>query len=285
VLAHGPVAHAQSCHAPTLREADGASFRTELSAFVAGFDQDGVRGTYQGGSALLGFVHPSIALDVALPYYRLTRDGAAGHGLGDVLAGVHVPVHRREVDGVERLAFGPELIATLPSGDSAAGLGMGHVMLMPGAFVRGRWSRLTLLLQLAYGVALDGGGHHHEAAGVDPDVHAHHTPEEHAAAIAQAGSLVAGAHAQGPAPIVNPMNRSELEHALSASFRVLEQLALTARVAGAVPIADDQGEVRETVAFGARATLGAFDVGLEQELPLVGDPFRHRTVLRAGAQW
>jgi hypothetical protein len=272
-VSHGP-ARAQSCHAPALREADGASFRAELSAFVAGYDQDGVRGSYQGGSVLLGFVHRWIALEAGLPYYHLTRDGEDEHGIGDVLVGAHVPVFRRERDGLERLALGPELVATLPSGDGDAGLGMGHVMLMPGAFARLRVAQLTLQLQVAYGVALDQ-GHDHAAAAEDP--HAHHA--------GHADHQVAAAHSEGPAPIVNPMNRSELEHTLSAAYRFSELFAVTARVAGAVPIDDEQGEVRETVAFGVRFTFGAFDLGVEQELPLVGDPFRYRSVLRAGGQW
>jgi hypothetical protein len=249
---------------------DGQSLRAELRAFVAGFDQDGMRGNYQGGAVALAFVHRYIALDAALPYYHLAHMVADEHGVGDVLAGVHVPVLRL---AAERLSLGPELLATLPSGDSAKGLGMGHVMLMPGVFARLQLSRFTVVAQLAYGVAL-AHGHHHAAAATDPHAAHHH----HDAATMST-------HDEGPMPIVNPMNRSELEHALSAAFQWTDWLALTARIAGAVPIHDDAGEARETVAFGPRFTLGRFDIGAEQELPLVGDPFRYRTLLRFGAQF
>src|SRR5204863_3553097 len=139
---------------------------------------------------------------------------------------------------------------------SAAGLGMGHVMLMPGVFARLQLSRFTVVAQLAYGVALTHG--HHHAAATDPHAAHHHHAE------------AAASHDEGPAPIVNPMNRSELEHALSAAFQWTDWFALTARIAGAVPIHDDAGEARETVAFGPRFTIGRFDLGAEQELPLVG---------------
>jgi hypothetical protein len=266
VLACMP-AHAQSCHAPPLRDMEGQLLRLEARGFVAGFDQDGVRGTYQGAALAVGFAHRFVELDAALPYYHLERAGSRAHGLGDVLAGVRAPLLR--AGDTARLWLGPELVATFPTGDADAGLGMGHVMLMPGVFGRLVLSRFTFVAQLAYGVALA----HDDHDGSQVDAHAHH----HGA--------VATAHTEGPAPIVNPMNRSELEHALSAAFQWTDWLALTARIAGAVPIADDSGEARETLAFGPRFTLGAFDVGAEQELPLLGDPFRYRTLLRLGAQF
>jgi hypothetical protein len=267
-------AHAQSCHAPPLRGMEGQLVRVEVRGFVAGYDQDGVRGTYQGAGLGVGFAHRFVELDAALPYYHLERAGSREHGLGDLLAGVRAPLLR--LGDTRRLALGPELVATLPTGAADAGLGMGHVMLMPGVFGRLTLSRFTFVAQLAYGIALTHGHGEHLAATDDAadDAHAHH---HHAPPVAD--------HGDGPAPIVNPMNRSELEHALSAAFQWTDWLALTARLAGAVPLADESGEARETVAFGPRFTFGAFDVGAEQELPLVGDPFRYRTVLRLGAQF
>jgi hypothetical protein len=58
-----------------------------------------------------------------------------------------------------------------------------------------------------------------------------------------------------------------------------------ARWFGAVPIADDQGVVREILAAGATARMDAFDVTLEGQRPVAGDPFDYKLVLQLGASF
>ena len=128
---------------------------------------------------------------------------------------------------------------------------MGHVMLMAGAFARVIEPAFALDVQLAYGRALG----------------------------------MAGGHTHGPQPIVQPMNRSELEHALALRLTLSSWLGGLARVAGAIPISDAHGAAREALGLGLDFVFAPFDLALEQELPLVGDPFRSRTLLRLGAQW
>jgi hypothetical protein len=89
----------------------------------------------------------------------------------------------------------------------------------------------------------------------------------------------------GLMPIVNPMNRSELAHALGASVQLHPNLNVTGRLLGAVTVADHSGAAREVVAPGLQLVFGAFDASLELQLPVVGHPFTSRTLLSAGAQW
>jgi hypothetical protein len=52
-----------------------------------------------------------------------------------------------------------------------------------------------------------------------------------------------------------------------------------------VTLFNHSGYAREIVAPGLQFISGAFDVALEQQLPLVGDPFVSRTLMSVGAQW
>jgi hypothetical protein len=81
------------------------------------------------------------------------------------------------------------------------------------------------------------------------------------------------------------MNRSELEHALALRVALLDWLGAFGRLSGAIPVADLHGAARESLGLGLDFVVGAFDVAFEQQLPLVGDPFRSRSLLRVGAQW
>jgi hypothetical protein len=251
VLARGSTVYAQSCHAPSLRDRETASYRASATASFASYTNSSYAGEYQGVQVAAAFMHPRVWVDVALPSYRLVRNGLSTHGLGDLAADTRVVAYQTPD---RSLSVGPELALTLPTGDDDKGLGMGHVMLMPGAWLMLHLEKLSLIAQLAYGraaISLSASGHRHGG---------------------------------GYTPLVNPMNMQELEHALSLGYAVHPNLQLEARVLGAQPIDSALGRAREVVACGLRLYAGPVDVGFEVQVPVVGSPFRARTLLSVGAQ-
>jgi hypothetical protein len=242
-------AAAQSCHAPSLRPANGSSYRATLASSFASFGQGTEHGEYQGLFATLSFAQRWFVTEVSLPGYRIARIDSHAYGLGDLAASVRGSLYQsRDAE----FSAGPELAATLPTGSTGAGLGMGHVMLMPGAFVLFQHAGLSLLAQLAYGRALAGASAHHHA---------------------------------GPMPVVNPMNRSELTHAFGVSTALHPNLRIMARWLGAVHVFDHTGSSREIIAPGLQIVAGTFDLTFEFQIPVVGSPFVNRSVVSVGAQW
>ena len=242
-------AHAQSCHTGTsLRPTEGLTYRLALTGVFASFKDAAVSGEYQGLLLSAAVSHPWFSAELLLPGYRIAKTGSHDYGLGDVGVDVRGHVYRASDDS---LIAGPELAATIPTGGDNQDLGMGHVMLMPGGFVLWQQSAFSLIAQVSYGRALTGG-------------HSHHS---------------------GPMPRVNPMNRSELAHAIGASARLHPNLRVTARLLGAINLFDHNGEAREVVAPGLQLVTGVLDASLELQLPVIGKPFASRTLLSVGAQW
>jgi hypothetical protein len=251
-------AEAQACHpgsfarpaVPSRAAARPLELGVGLSASAARYATRSYSGEYQALVPGLSAVSRYASADVALPVYRVVRNGLREAGVGDLALSLRVPVLDAPARG---LSAGLALAATLPTGSADKQLGMGHVMLMPGAYLALDTPALLLVAQLAYGRALG-----------DMGAHTMH---------------------MGPRPIVNPMNRSELEHAFSASVRVVDGLRALVRLYGATPAWDRRGEAREVLALGGQASVGPVDVRLELELPLVGTPFTQRLVLAAGAHF
>jgi hypothetical protein len=225
------------------------TYRVAVAGLVGDFATDTTRGEYQGVLLTATLSHPWFTAEITLPGFRIAQVGSHAYGLGDVLASARAHLYRSDDD---TLIAGPELAATLPTGSMEDGLGMGRAMLMPGVFLQWHQGAFSVLAQLAYGRMLgDASGHMHMAL----------------------------------MPIVNPMNRSELEHSIGASARVHANLALTGRLLGAVTMFDHAGAAREIVAPGLQLIFGAFDAALEVQVPIVGSPFTSRTLVSVGAQW
>jgi hypothetical protein len=245
-------ASAQSCHMPALRDTRDGSYRVELMGVAATYHTSDYVGEYQGALARAAYQHPWFFVDAALPAYRLVRNGQKLSGVGDVSLDGGVNLWRSEGGA---LTGGIELAATLPTGSERHGLGMGHVMLMPGLFTRLQQENLTVTVQLAYARSV-----------IDPaSMHMH-------------GMQMTG-------PLVNPMNMQELENALALSYALHPKFWLLARTLGAVPMASPGGQARQVVALGVQALAGPVDVSFEFQAPIVGTPFDQRTVLRVGGQW
>ncbi len=259
-LALAQAASAQSCHMapPPMHTGDTAvdqAFRASLGSVFASYRNDFGEGEYQGLNAAFAYQHPWVFAGVSLPGYRLERNGEARTELGDVGLEVRGTAYR---DAESGFALGLGLAATFPTGNEKFGFGMGHTMLMPGLWLSITRELFVLRLEAIYGRAV--GGHHDAHAG-----HAHHR-------------MLAGS-------IVQPMNASELEHGISLALLLHPNMRATARLFGAVPVADTNGQAREIAAFGVQGILGCWDLGLEAQIPLVGSPFVARTLLALGMEW
>ena len=245
-------AQAQSCHTvaslrPT-QPTSGLSYRVALTGTFGSFADAAVSGEYQGLLVSGLISHPWFSAELYLPGYRIAKTGSHDYGFGNPGVDVRGHVYRADDD---TLIAGPELALTLPAGSSNEDLAMQHTMLMAGGFLLWQQGSYTVLAQLAYGRALTGGH----------------------------------AHGAGPMPLVSPMNRSELSHAIGASARIHDNLRVTGRLIGAVNLFDHNGAPRELVAPGLQLVLGPLDASLELQLPVVGKPFASRTLVSVGAQW
>jgi hypothetical protein len=237
---------AQACHLGDLRpEAAVGPVRVSLLTVAASYRNRIYAGEYQGVLVAASYDHPWFSAEAAFGGYRIVRNGLRDYGVSDVALDARGTVARFGDD----MALGLELAATLPTGDPGRGLGMGHVMLMPGAFFQLQKSGLRLMLQLAYGRAVVPGEGHE--------------------------------HASPTGPLVNPMNRSEIEHAATLSYQFHAPLFAAARLFGAVPVFYNAGEAREALGLALGAGLSRWQLSAELQLPLVGQPFVVRTQLSA----
>lgn len=242
-------AAAQQCHplAGSVWRSPGVS--TGLRFDAAGYRNSRYEGDWQGMAPTLGFNHPKIALMALLPMYRLTRNGRAGYGLGDLALAMRVPVPRF-ARGPFSAGFG--LAATLPTGKAGADLGMGHVMLMPEFWFAHELERVQWVGTLGFARALARAGESH--------------------------------HANGPRPIVNPMNLSEIDASLSSFVRLHERVSLKLGVYGAMPVgsANVVGVTRIIASSGIAVTVRGLELSAELQAPIIGAPFLARGVLQVG---
>lgn len=242
-----PPALAGTAAAPTApaRPRRRIGLRLSLGLHAAAYRTARYEGTYQALALAASYRHRRFGIDGALAGYRLARNGAVGYGPGDLLLGVEVPLLRREGRSGS-LALGAYAAATLPTGDAAADVGMGHVMLMPSLFLSARRGAIAAHLALGYGAALGARGGHR--------------------------------HASGPTPLVDPMNPYEWEGALSGSYDAAPWLQLFARARGALA-APLPGEGRLIIGTGARVLAGGLEISIEGQAAPVGRPFNARGAL------
>lgn len=237
---------AQACHMPDLQVVEQKPVRLGVRTTFATYRNPVYAGEYQGYGASASYAHRWFYAELALAGYRIVRNGLADRGLGDLSLDARSTLYRAEA-----YSFGVELAATAPTGDADRGLGMGHTMVMPGLWGGYQYERLQLFVQVAYGRAVgDAGAHAHHAA---------------------------------TGPLVNPMNRSELEHALTLSYGFGEHLFVGGRLLGAVPIAALGGAAREIASLGIGATIAPLQLELELQMPLIGAPFETRSVISLAA--
>jgi hypothetical protein len=251
LLASAAPAFAQECHplpagrVPTATPREGkadpvrpqsivamrAGFAVETAALDDGL---GRSGSYRGAVTSIELTALGARARVSLGAYQVDWD-QQGRGLGDA----HIAMQRAVV-AIGATDVGVAMSATLPTGDVADGLGMGHPMVMPAAWTRWAGTSSSVLGSLVYGSML--GGHHHGT----------------------------------PAPIQSPMNAEEIAAALRVGH-TLGRTELSTAVSGALPIGE--GVARAAIAGAARWLFGATEVGVELSAPFGGTPIQARGVV------
>ena len=222
-------------------------------AEVATYDTAHASGDYEGLSLGVAYETTWLRLRGLLPGYRLRRNEDTFHGVGDAMLEIKVPV---VTDADRGLAAGLGLLMTAPTGNASHDLGAGHFMALAGLWGELSGHRAFAQAQLGYGREIGSSEAHHGAG---------HAGELH--------------------PIVNPMNPSEIVGAAAAGYRVHELVRLLGGVNAAIPIATDGGESRAVALLGVDLLLGRFDVGLEGQIPFVGDPFSAKAIAMAGVRF
>jgi hypothetical protein len=255
LLAAGPArAQHDHHHADHAAPADGdgdraaaeAPRRFELGLTLVGarFDQPLYEGDYAGAAGAVGWRHGRLGVRAALPAYHLRKNGASIDGVGDVSLGVDATVYRRGP-----ISAGVTVGASLPTGDAMSGLGMGHPMLMPAAWVARDGARTSLGVSAGWCGAIGG----------------------------------AGDHAHGAWPLVEPMSSSELMGDARVDRALAGRLRGGARVMVAFPL---QGETTRVVAAVGGTWRGArADTGAELQAGLSGDPFTIRAVVTSALRF
>lgn len=240
-------ASAQQCHpwSPGSWRSPGVLLGVRLDA--AGYRNASYEGDFEGLAPLLLFSHRRVSVMAVLPAYRLVKNGRPDYGIGDLSLAVRVPIPRW-THGATALGFG--LAAMLPTGSAGAGLGMGHVMLMPEFWWTHQRGRVQLHGTVGFGRALASGASSH--------------------------------HGAGPAPIVNPMNAAEVEGSLGAAFQIHRLLWLRTSAFGAIPVGtiDPAGATRVMLNQGMVLVVKNLEIAADLQAPLVGAPYLARGVLQ-----
>lgn len=249
-LAHARPAAAQQCHqlGGNAWRNSGLYFGVRLEA--AGYRNSRFEGDYEGVAPAISFNHRRFSLLALLPMYRLTRNGPATYGLGDLALAARIPVPQW---ATHHFSAGFGLAATFPTGDDERDLGMGHVMVMPDFWWAHEHGRVQFQGTVGFGRALAGQvGHTH--------------------------------HASGPRPIVNPMNMAEIEGSLVTLLQVHRSVWLRASVYGAMPVGtvNPNGVTRVMLSQGLVVQARGVEVALELQAPLAGQPYLARGVLQVG---
>ncbi|MBX3159650.1 MAG: hypothetical protein KF773_27015 [Deltaproteobacteria bacterium] len=219
----------------------GSSLSASVGVLVADYDARLFTGAYQAVVAGLRWSSGRFGLAASVPVYRLTKNGKTVDGTGDVMVHGHV-----SLVGRGPWSAGAMMMASAPTGDGDAGLGMGHAMLMPEAW--GGWTsrRVALTTSLGLGYAVGGLAAH-------------------------------AAHGGGMWPLVDPMNAMELTYGAGVMLGLARELGVGARLRGAMPIGD--GAQRLVGAVRVVWVAGRAQTALEIQHGTVGDPFGLRGVL------
>jgi hypothetical protein len=238
--------------APTADDERGV--RLVARADTAGFATERDQGHYQGLFLGVRVAYDTVSVSSSLPLYRIVDDGVQSAGIGDVPIAARA---RLLTFDEKRVQLGAGLSLMLPSGDPDKELGMGHVMMLPVVFGRARFGLFETSAELAYGGTL--------GSNDAPDHQQHHHYGEMAP--------------DGTSPLVDPMNRSELEPLLAGAFDLDAPWTVRGGAYGGFPLGLDDGTARAVAFLGIEVTQGRFGARVQGEIPFVGDPFTAKLVL------
>jgi hypothetical protein len=225
-------------------DTSSSSFTAGVSLLAASFspsqaDNMFYGGNYQGVAAGLQWAYDRYSAGASWSYYRLFRNGDQQYGVGDLSANAQVALVQQN-----DLQVGVLGAVSAPTGNENLGFGMGHPMLMPAGYVAARAGRIALTGSFGFSYALAAGGHVH-----------------------------------GMAPLVEPMNMSELTWAVGGEVPIAAGVRGGARFSGGVPVATPMGTDRVVGALRVAWGSGRYDTAAEVQAGLVGDPFTIRGVL------
>ncbi len=207
------------------------------SGSVAGEARD-----YQGAGVGVQGGWRRVSARAWLPAYRVAAEGV---GVGDALVAVAADL----VPGRGRARGGIAASISLPTGDSDAGRGMGHVMIAAGGWARVSAGRARLTGAVVWARAIGDGA-------------------EHSAHLHQATLW----------PLVDPMNPEEL--AVDASATAVLAPRLRAGVGATYAAALAAGGADRVVPYAlAELGHGRYSVSTQLAVPVVGDPFVARGTL------
>lgn len=189
---------------------------------------------YQGASLRVDWHLGRFHLRAQSSWYRLRDSLEVSYGPGDVLlAAMWTAVER------PRWRLGVAAPVGVPVGDHEENLGMGHWMIMPGAFFAAQpWREVSISTGVAYHRALGNGGHAH-----------------------------------GIGPYVNPMTASEVSLAGRVGLQVAPALQLLTEGALAVPL---DGDARAILGGGVSWNLGVVSVTVVAQAGALHAPFTAR---------
>jgi hypothetical protein len=200
-------------------------------------------GNYEGAVTSASWSIDRYSVAASAGFYRLIANGLETYGMGDLLvSGQATIVHARE------LHAGVVAAVSLATGDDIHGLGMGHAMAMPAAYVAWHRDRVALAATLGYSRAL---------------VHARDFEN----------------HDHGVWPLVEPMNMSEITWAASGEVVVWRRVRAGLRLLGGVPVGVIIGHDRVIGAARVAWASGRVDTTAELQVGFVGDPFTLRGVV------
>lgn len=208
-------------------------------------DQMGYGGNYQGVGATAGWAKGRFSVGAGWAFYRVLRNGAKAYGAGDLMVHGDVTLARRG-----DLTAGAMLMAAAPTGDEMMGFGMGHPMLMPSLW--GMWSHDRWMASASAGYS--------------------------------AGLFVPAGHVHGMAPLVDPMNMSEITWSGGGEVTIAGGVHAGVRFLGGVPVGRpgiDRVVGGLRIAWSAGRTVTTAEV----QTGLAGDPFTVRGILETALRF
>lgn len=258
--AHGHAAHEHAAHGHDRRHPAGhdvvlgahhhggdSSYAISLGVIAASYDARLYSGDYQGFLVGARWSRGRFGAQLGLPVYRLQKNGKVVYGLGDLLAHGHVAL----LDA-GALTSGLMVMASAPTGDGDAGLGMGHVMLMADAWATWAPGKYSLTGTIGYARAIGGSSAH-------------------------------AGHGGGMWPLVEPMNASEVTFGATGMVALARELAAGVRASGAIPVGNGDERLIGAVRVVWRA--GRVETTAELQAGLVGDPFDVRGLLETAIRF
>jgi len=196
-------------------------------------------GDYEGVSAGADWSIDRYSAGASWAYYRLLRNGAEQYGVGDL--SVHGQVALLAHHDV---SAGVLAALSVPTGNEVYGFGMGHPMVMPAVY--GAWRN---------------------------------GPVELAASFGYSRALASGTHVHGMAPLVDPMNMSELSWSAGGNIAVASGVRAGLRACGGVPVGSMPGVDRVVGAVRVAWGTARVETAAEVQGGFAGDPFNIRGVL------